>query len=327
MILVPDHYKKFRCIADKCRDSCCIGWEIDVDCHTLKKYRDAGDEKILAHIVTDAEIPYIRLLADEKCPFLDERGLCRIISKYGDDYIPEICKRHPRYYNKILDFTECGLGLSCPTAAELILSVDKKPKNERIPTSDTNEQENEREIPTSEKEMIKTLYDLRDRLFELAFDDRVDIVDVVSGVLQYNTPISDYLFDGSPIGDISLGDGSELHKLFRLLPDAIARVELLSEELRAPVARAASGDIIGLLRSREKEARDLLYYFLHRYFLAGAESFDLEDRLPLCVLLLFIALAFIGDGDAVFGAVAFSKNIEYSTENIEILLEIIAEGA
>ena len=27
----PEYYDRFRCIAGACKDSCCIGWEIDVD--------------------------------------------------------------------------------------------------------------------------------------------------------------------------------------------------------------------------------------------------------------------------------------------------------
>lgn len=27
----PDYYDRFRCIAGACKDSCCIGWEIDID--------------------------------------------------------------------------------------------------------------------------------------------------------------------------------------------------------------------------------------------------------------------------------------------------------
>ena len=27
----PDFYGKFKCTAEKCRHSCCIGWEIDID--------------------------------------------------------------------------------------------------------------------------------------------------------------------------------------------------------------------------------------------------------------------------------------------------------
>ena len=27
----PGYYSGFRCIADKCKNNCCIGWEIDID--------------------------------------------------------------------------------------------------------------------------------------------------------------------------------------------------------------------------------------------------------------------------------------------------------
>jgi lysine-N-methylase len=30
-LIAPDTYPEFCCIADRCRHSCCIGWEIDVD--------------------------------------------------------------------------------------------------------------------------------------------------------------------------------------------------------------------------------------------------------------------------------------------------------
>ena len=36
---VPRYYSDFKCIADKCRHSCCVGWEIDVDERTLVRYR------------------------------------------------------------------------------------------------------------------------------------------------------------------------------------------------------------------------------------------------------------------------------------------------
>ena len=37
---VPSYYKNFRCIADKCPDNCCRGWEIDIDEDTLDYYKD-----------------------------------------------------------------------------------------------------------------------------------------------------------------------------------------------------------------------------------------------------------------------------------------------
>ena len=35
---VPNYYKDFKCIANRCKHSCCVGWEIEIDDNTFKKY-------------------------------------------------------------------------------------------------------------------------------------------------------------------------------------------------------------------------------------------------------------------------------------------------
>ena len=43
---IPDYYKDFRCIADKCEDTCCAGWQIVIDKESLQKYKKIrGDFK------------------------------------------------------------------------------------------------------------------------------------------------------------------------------------------------------------------------------------------------------------------------------------------
>ena len=37
-IYVPEYFNNFKCSADKCKDSCCIGWEIWIDDKTRAKY-------------------------------------------------------------------------------------------------------------------------------------------------------------------------------------------------------------------------------------------------------------------------------------------------
>ena len=123
-IYFPLYYKKFSCIADRCRHSCCIGWEIGVDDNTMKKYRSLPDgerAEILSHIGDDG----CMVLADgERCPFLCESGLCRLISTYGDSHISHICREHPRFYHRVGDRVECGIGVSCEEACRIILSSD-----------------------------------------------------------------------------------------------------------------------------------------------------------------------------------------------------------
>ena len=38
LIVYPDYYKDFSCIAGDCEDTCCAGWEIVIDPKSLKRY-------------------------------------------------------------------------------------------------------------------------------------------------------------------------------------------------------------------------------------------------------------------------------------------------
>ena len=125
-IYAPEYYKDFSCIADRCRHSCCVGWEIDIDGQTHGIYRELSadyGEKIRESI-EEGEVPHFRLSEDERCPHLDERGLCRIITCLGEGYLCSICREHPRFYNRTRLGTEAGLGMVCEEACRIILSSD-----------------------------------------------------------------------------------------------------------------------------------------------------------------------------------------------------------
>ena len=36
----PDYYDRFACIADRCEETCCAGWQIVIDEDALEKYRE-----------------------------------------------------------------------------------------------------------------------------------------------------------------------------------------------------------------------------------------------------------------------------------------------
>ena len=121
-VFFPSYYKEFKCIADKCRHSCCVGWEIGVDGDTMQRYallEGALADEIRQNITEDSTI---RLSAGDRCPFLNGCGLCRIISEMGDSCVPLICQEHPRFYHRVGERIEGGIGMSCEEAARIILS-------------------------------------------------------------------------------------------------------------------------------------------------------------------------------------------------------------
>lgn len=119
-VYAPKYYKKFRCIADKCKNSCCIDWEIDVDDATYEKYLRVGG-KLKNSIIESNGCRYFRL-QNGRCPHLTENGLCEIILRHGESYLTDICREHPRFYNVVQSRKEVGLGLVCEEAARLILT-------------------------------------------------------------------------------------------------------------------------------------------------------------------------------------------------------------
>lgn len=85
----PDCYKDFPCIAGRCRHSCCIGWEIDVDPDKLCSYNAVpgpfGDR--LRANISPADPPHFILGEGERCPFLNSENLCDIILTLSEDQI------------------------------------------------------------------------------------------------------------------------------------------------------------------------------------------------------------------------------------------------
>ena len=127
MMLYPDFYAAFSCRADACRHSCCKGWEIDVDEAALRRYAavegDLGQE-LRRNIYQDDDGAHFLLTADERCPFLRDDGLCRLMIDLGEESLCEICALHPRFFTDVGADTLCGLGLSCEAACDLLLNND-----------------------------------------------------------------------------------------------------------------------------------------------------------------------------------------------------------
>lgn len=129
ILTAPCYYPAFRCIADRCRHSCCIGWEIGIDPESRETYRAMTDDfgaRLNGCIEDSANGAAFRLLPGDRCPLLNESGLCDLILQKGEGALCQICADHPRYRSFFSHMTEIGLGLCCEEAARIILSRTEK---------------------------------------------------------------------------------------------------------------------------------------------------------------------------------------------------------
>ncbi|GAA0078700.1 flagellin lysine-N-methylase [Clostridium sp. CTA-5] len=130
-ILQPQYVKNFKCIGSACEDSCCIGWTIEVDKKTYKKYKELKHSiltPLIKRYITrnrsnyQGEHNYAKIkLKGISCPFLNEKKLCCIQLEKGHLYLSNTCNTYPRMINDVNGVLEKTLTMSCPEAARIAL--------------------------------------------------------------------------------------------------------------------------------------------------------------------------------------------------------------
>ena len=291
----PKYYSKFKCIAHKCRHSCCVGWEIDVDEAALERYArlDGENGRAIRESIEYFETPHFKLENGDRCPHLDQRGLCKIILGVGEEYLCDICREHPRFYNYTCRGKEAGLGMCCEEACRIILASDDYCEMAEI--------EGESAEPVAED------FDAvahREKIYKILADRSVKYSDRLHAIC------SEYGVSTSVLSD------SEWRAFF-------SGLEYLHGEDRR-LFESFSSDI-GCEEGNEKILERALAYFIYRHCSEAEDENELCTSLGFCLVcerLLASMCACFKETDHFELAVTLSEEIEYSEENTEKIKEI-----
>ncbi len=125
-ILTQRYVVQFECIADRCEDDCCGGWNIPVKPSDESRLLAAlGPTKLVQHIVrtpNSAQAPAaMKLCSNERCSLQGSDGLCQVHSKHGQQALPDICADYPRRLVQVDNRLEITAALSCPEVSRLVL--------------------------------------------------------------------------------------------------------------------------------------------------------------------------------------------------------------
>lgn len=286
--ITPNYYNNFKCIANLCQHSCCIGWEIDVDDDTIKKYNNTNCDfaSVLKSNIEFSKTPHFKLSTDERCPFLNQNGLCDIITNLGEDMLCQICADHPRFRNFYEGFTEVGLGLACEAAAEIILTKKDKTTLNLPPEA--------LELPIIKfRENLFAV--LQDRDFPI--DERVDNLLTLIGAKSPDNVDWYSVFNG-------------LEKLDSAWDTYLIRIK---DGIQSPVPN----------NSLDTAYEQLLVYLIFRHFTDCQYDDRLKERV-LFAALIYKVIKTMNVSNTTEELLEISRiyscEIEYSDQNIEILL-------
>ena len=126
------NYDKFNCTADKCKFTCCVGWDVSIDTDTYNKWKKENDK--CNNILNNVKIKkrgskteyFINKENHEACPLLDKQGLCEVVKSHGEEYLSSICHKFPRIENVFEDKKELSLSCACPEVVEIINGITGK---------------------------------------------------------------------------------------------------------------------------------------------------------------------------------------------------------
>lgn len=293
-VFKPSYYDEFKCVADKCKHNCCIGWEIDVDEEKLISYMTAQGEfgdRLRENISLEDECPHFILGTGERCPFLNENNLCDIIINMGEEALCQICSDHPRFVNLSEDREEIGLGMCCEEAARLILTCSDKVK-----------------IIGEDCVDDAVIFNMRDAVIEKlqnrgkTIDERIcDVKDMFRIKVPQRQWDIEYL------------------KLERL--DASWSARLMS--LR--------GQGHELKEDWSVPFEQILVYFIYRYMAEGQFDGRYNERVLFAILSFYMIRELFKRSEETIEELCeicrmYSAEIEYSEENVEAILTILGNG-
>ena len=132
---IPKYMEKFKCIGSECTDTCCAGWDINIDENSLDRYKNSTgvlkrlvDGKFLVGDTNNDffNAGYMILKDGSMCPFLNENMLCDIHGGVGEENLCITCKSYPRIFNIVDGIYEKSALASCEEICRLALMSKEK---------------------------------------------------------------------------------------------------------------------------------------------------------------------------------------------------------
>lgn len=325
---MPDYYRDFRCIAGKCKDNCCIGWDIMIDDESYERYQNV--ETPLKHRLEDGikkEEQQFCLDEQGRCVFLNKENLCDIYIELGEGALCEICTQHPRFHNEYGHIRQSGIGLACEEAARMILR--KQDIHMEVI------QESCGEVDEWAEELMKIELRLLNELNkqDVLIKDKINRIYNWAAAYQEQLNLTGDLFYDLEEKEIKSYD---VVKKMREKDDIknwlefYENLDYMDEKFRDLLTQTKESLTTDHEMKEENEIyiKQLLGYFIYRHFIKSYEDDNLLDKVKFAILSTKIICCidqYCKKQKLSFTSLEiarlYSKEIEYSEDNIEAIFE------
>lgn len=317
---IPDYYTSFQCLADKCKDSCCVGWEIDIDEDTLEYYESITGSfgtRLKENIIEDGEDTCFTL-KNGRCAFLNDKNLCDICIELGESSLCEICLEYPRFTMEYGDTREKCLGLSCEEAGRLIFDREQPVTFQESYMEEQYEwQEEEYKEGEEEESWSESLELVRDYAIQIMQDRSRVVEDRVKRCLYFAENIQEAMNerkfekfaeiialdaenDIKEKGEVQETDEKLRFSLFKQRMELYKTLELLDEEweqvwnrmnalFQSPkIYEELHNNLCRHYKDRERDYENLLVYFLFRYGMKAVYDYNFLEKVKFAVISFLV---------------------------------------
>lgn len=317
--IYPSYFEKFRCIADKCPDSCCKGWDVVVDDETNNFYKTvAGEfgEKLKRLTEIDSDGDRIFVSQNERCPFWNSDELCDIYINLGEGYLCKTCREFPRITQDYTAFSEHLLSFACPEAARLILATDNAYDDFTNYDSDFSD-------CGYSAELMRFLLNAREKLKAIFTDKSLPFSGRLNVAVQFCERVQNAIDDFDYNADIAVEKGYTTYiinkKSSSEIFNAHKEFDIMTDEWREILCKASehAGEQIPE-RFDDLFERTALYY-IYRYFLTAVDSMDVmcTAKRIHCAYVVIGGALLTGEYEPEKLFCLYSKEVEHSYENAD----------
>lgn len=314
----PNYYKIFKCVANKCIDSCCKEWDVVVDDNSYEFYNSVKGEfgdKLRSQMKIDEDGDRVFVSQTGRCPFWNKDELCDIYINLGEEHLCHTCTEFPRLRLDYTAFCEHMLSFACPEASRLILSEDTAYSDFDDYDLSANNLEYSAEymdfLLSTRKQFAKIITDR-----EKSFAERLNRVVLYSQMVQSMIDNEDFCKDISPNSNESDLEISLDRKSIFL---AHKNFEIMSGEWQSIIDKASEiCDTCEITNNFDTKFERLSLYYLYRYYLSAIDDWYIGSTVKRIVCAYTVIGVALNLGENFENlARLYSKEVEHSYENSE----------